>query len=365
MRVLVTGHLGYIGTVLTRTLAEAGHQVAGVDSDLYHGCDFAPPPEVPARLMDVRDLQAADLDGFEAVIHLAALSNDPVGDIDPACTDQINHLASVRLASLARDAGVRRFVFASSCSLYGAAGDDLELTEQAAMHPLTPYAVSKVQVEAALSSLAGERFTPIYLRNATAYGPSPRLRCDVMVNNLVAHACATGEVLIKSDGLPWRPLAHVEDLAAAAVAVLTAPRDAVHNEAFNTGRPGENYRVRDVAEMVRQAVPGSRVVYAPQAGPDRRCYRVDFSKLARRVPQFRPRWTVRRGIEQLYSAYRRIGIRPEDIEGPRYVRIRRLRRLLGEGRLDRDLRWTAAPAAPLPDGSNAGPACAAASGGGR
>jgi nucleoside-diphosphate-sugar epimerase len=340
MRVLITGHNGYIGSVLAPMVRAAGHDIVGLDSFLFEGGTFGRDgSQIDALRMDLRDIQVDDLRGFDAVMHLAALSNDPLGDVNPQVTYDINHLGSVRLARLAKEAGVPRLIFASSCSLYGVAGDEM-LTEEAAFNPITPYGVSKVLFERDVAKLADDDFSPTFLRNSTAYGVSPRLRADVVVNNLVAIAFTTGEVLIQSDGTPWRPLVHIEDIARAFLAVLHAPRELVHNEAFNVGRSEENYRVRDLGELVEQVVPGSKVRYADGGGPDPRCYRVDCGKLMRTLPEYQPEWTVRRGMEQLRDAFKRNGLTSEELLGDRYFRIKRIRALQSEGLLDASLRWT-------------------------
>jgi nucleoside-diphosphate-sugar epimerase len=344
MKVLVTGHDGYIGSVLVPYLQRAGLEVHGLDSFLFEGCAFGgAAADVSALALDLRDVEPGHLTGYDAVVHLAALSNDPLGDLAPEITYEVNHLAAVRLARLARAADVARFVFSSSCSLYGAAGQT-PVAEDAPSAPVTPYGRSKILVEQDVAALADERFSPVFLRNATAYGSSPRLRTDLMVNNLVGYALTTGEVLIKSDGTPWRPLVHIEDIAQAVLAVLRAPRERIHNEAFNVGADAENYRVREVAALVEELVPGSRVAYAADAGPDIRNYRVTFGKIARALPDFRPRWTVRAGIEELIAAYRQNGLEAEDFLSGRYSRIHHLRRLQAAGAVDATLRRRAAAA---------------------
>lgn len=342
MRLLVTGHKGYIGTTMVPMLMGAGYEVVGLDSDLFRQCTFCPGiQDVPELQVDLRDVDRARLEGFDAVIHLAALSNDSLGDLDPKITYDINHAASVRLARLAKDAGVSRFLYSSSCSSYGKAGDDL-VDETAEVRPITPYAISKVLVERDVARLADDGFSPTFLRNATAYGVSPRLRFDLALNNLVAWAYAKGRVHIKSDGTPWRPIVHVEDISRAFLCVLAAPREVIHNQALNVGQTEENYRIRELAAIVRAVVPGSRIEYAEDGGPDPRSYRVDFGKIHRLLPEFKPRWNARRGAEALYAAYRTAGLRLEDCEGPRFKRIDHLKHLLATGRVDAALRWEAA-----------------------
>jgi nucleoside-diphosphate-sugar epimerase len=341
MRVLVTGHHGYIGSILVGLLAEAGHEVVGLDTYLYEECDFGEDraPAVPAIRKDVRDVASCDLEGFDAVMHLAALSNDPVGDLNPDCTYAVNHHASVSLAKAAKQAGVQRYLFSSSCSLYGAAGQDW-LDETADFNPVTAYGESKILAEREIGVLADDSFSPTFLRNATAHGLSPRHRGDLVVNNLTAFAFATGEVLMQSDGTPWRPLVHIEDISRAFLGLLQAPREQVHGQAFNIGADEETYQIRDIAKIVEEVVAGSRIAFAAGAGPDRRSYRVSFAKLRQAFPELYPRWTVRSSVEEMLAAYREAGLTIADFKGSRFMRIARIKELIAEGRLDAALRWS-------------------------
>ncbi|EAW33645.1 NAD(P)-dependent oxidoreductase [Lyngbya sp. PCC 8106] len=339
MRVLVTGHKGYIGTILVPLLLTKGHEVVGLDSDLYQQSTFGEGiANIPEIVKDVRDVEISDLEGFDAVLHLAGLSNDPLGNLNPDLTYEINHLASVHLAKLTKEAGISRYIFSSSCSNYGAGGSDW-LTEESAFNPVTPYGRSKVLVEQDVAKLASDNFSPTFLRNSTAYGVSPRLRFDLVLNNLVAWAFTTGKVYIKSDGTPWRPIVHIEDISRAFLAVLEAPREKVHNEAFNVGRNEDNYQIRDIANIVKEVVPNCEIEYAADGGPDTRCYRVDCRKILRVLPEFQPQWNTRKGAEELYNTYKKIGLTLEEFEGPKYKRIAHIQKLLAEGRLNKNLRW--------------------------
>lgn len=339
MRVMVTGHDGYIGTVLTPMLQARGHEVVGFDSLLYADCALEQEPPRLGRRRDIRDVTPDDLEGVDAVIHLAAISNDPLGDLNPDTTTSINHAGTMRIAKAAKAAGVSRFAFSSSCSIYGAHGD-APLDERAEFLPVTPYGESKVLAERDLTAMADDDFSPTYLRNATAYGASPRIRGDLVVNNLVGYAVTTGEVMLKSDGLPWRPLVHVEDIARAFVAVVEAPRERVHLKAWNVANSSENYQIRQVAEIVEAHVPDCRITFAADAGPDLRNYRVNCDKIAAELPTFQPKWTVADGVAQVHEMYRRCQLTLSDLTGGRTQRIRRVRDLQEAGRLGPDLRWT-------------------------
>jgi nucleoside-diphosphate-sugar epimerase len=339
MRVLVTGHHGYIGSITASFLRASGHEVIGLDTFFYAGCDLTPGEDVPHLRADVRDVRTHELDGFDAVVHLAALSNDPLGDMRPELTYEVNFEATISLAEAAKAAGVGRFVFASSCSMYGSAGTAQAVDETGELQPLTPYAESKVRSETALSQLADDRFSPIYMRNATAYGASPRLRLDVVLNNLVGWAHTTSRIRILSDGTPWRPLVHVEDIARATAALLEAPRELVHDEAFNIGSDSENYQVSELAEIVREAIPSCEIEYAGSGDPDPRSYRVDFGKLKRTVPSLRLAWSAGAGAVELAGAYAAAGLSYADFVGPKFTRLNCLKQLAESGALDDDLRW--------------------------
>jgi nucleoside-diphosphate-sugar epimerase len=339
MKVLVTGHDGYIGTILVPMLQARGHEVVGMDSMLFEPCLFgqrASKPDIEYRL-DIRDAGPEHLEGLDAIIHLAGMSNDPAGDLNPDATYEINHRAATRLAEIAKDVGVSRYLFSSSCSTYGAHGDDF-LDESAEFLPVTPYGESKVFVEQDLNEMADDSFTPTYLRNATAYGVSERLRGDLVVNNLTGFAVATNQVFLKSDGSSWRPLVHIEDISRAFCVLMEAPRDLVHNEAFNIGDTEENYRISDVAEIIGD-VTGAEVTLSDEAFNDLRNYRVNCDKLVDRFPAAKAQWTVRAGAESLYAAMKANDLNMDDLEGATFMRLRQLQANMADGVLSDDLRW--------------------------
>lgn len=339
LRVLLTGSDGYIGSVMGPFLAAQGHQIVGLDTGFFENCDLSKDsPVFPVVRKDIRGIERADLEVFDAVVHLAALCNDPLGQINPELTMEINHAASVRLARLAREAGVKRFLYSSSCSMYGAAGDAV-LTEEAELRPVTAYALSKVRSEVDISRLATSNFSPVFMRNATAYGASPRLRADVVLNNLTCWAFASGKIKIMSDGSPWRPIVHIEDISRAFAAALTAPVENIHNQALNIGVNGENYQVRDLAGIVQQEMPECVVEYAGQGGPDPRNYRVDFSKATRLLPDLHPEWNARRGVRELLDALKVSAGSREGFLNGKFTRLVRLRHLMESARLDSSLRW--------------------------
>lgn len=345
MEILVTGWTGYIAPVMARVLRQAGHRLTGLDTGFFEKCSMgAADDDAPVIRKDVRDVTPADLAGFDAVVHLAALSNDPMGDLQAEWTYQINLEGSLHLARVARDGGVKRFLFSSSCSIYGASTGELA-TETAPLQPLSAYAISKVKTEEGLEKLATLDFSPVFLRNATAYGVSPRMRLDLVLNNLTAWAFTTGRVQIMSDGTPWRPLVHIEDISRAFAAVLEAPRSAIHNEAFNVGSTTENHQVRDLGEFVRQAVPNSMVRYTGVSNPDPRNYRVDFGKIGRVIPGFQTIWTARKGAAELFHAFEAHSLVESDLSSPNYIRLKQLRHLIDAGELDENLRWKALVAA--------------------
>ena len=343
MRVLVTGNNGYIGTVMVPMLQAAGFEVCGLDSDLFEGSVFGDSSvtgeiaRIPYLKKDIRDVELSDLKGIDAVVHLCALSNDPLGNLNPKITYEINHEGSVKLAKLAKEAGVERYVFSSSCSVYGASTADI-VNEESEVKPVTPYAASKVLAEKDISALADNKFSPTFLRSSTAYGLSPMIRFDVVVNNFVAWSFTKGIVLLKSDGSAWRPFVHIQDICRAFIAALKAPRDVIHNQVLNVGRNDQNFRIREVAEIVKQTVPNSQIKYVEGAEPDQRSYRVEFDKIANVLPEFKPEWTVQQGAKQLYEAYKKVGLLVEEFEGPKYRRITHLENSLKSGRLDNTMR---------------------------
>ena len=339
MRILVTGSHGFIGTILVPMLIKDGHDVVGLDSDLFRYCTYGEGlVDIKHIIKDIRDVEESDLKGFDAIIHLAGLSNDMLGNLNPKLTFEINHAASVKLAKIAKAVGVARFIFSSSCSTYGAAGAKM-LDETALFNPVTPYAVSKVLVERDVGKIASREFSPTFLRNATAYGVSPRIRFDVVLNNLTAWAFTTGKIRLKSDGTPWRPIVHIEDISRAFIAVLHSPRETIHNQAFNIGKNNENYQISDLAGFVNKTVPGCSIEFDKDAGPDKRSYRVDFRKYEKNFPGYKLQWDGNIGTQNIYQAYQKYGLKKEEYEGEKYKRIEHIKYLLRTGHLDSTLRW--------------------------
>lgn len=343
MKILVTGHLGYIGTVLVPMLLKKGHDVVGMDADWYARCTFgdaSPIVDVKNIRKDIRQASVNDLRGFDTVMHLAALSNDPLGNYNADLTDEINNRAAVRLGEMAKQAGVKHFIFSSTCSNYGVAGNDF-IDENGSFHPYTPYAKAKVAAELGLKPMSDKNFSVTLMRSATAFGYSPRIRWDLVLNNLTAHAMTSGKIYMKSDGTPWRAIVHIEDISRAFTAVAEAKREIVHDEAFNVGQTKENYHVSEIAELVARTVPGSRIEYAPDAKPDPRCYRVNCDKLPRLVPAFQPQWTAAAGVKHVYESIQRFGLRPDEFEGARYARLPHMKKLIADGVVDERFNYTA------------------------
>jgi len=340
MKVLVTGNKGYIGTVLCKKLLDEGFEVIGLDAGFYDGCNFFKESFAIKQITkDVRNVVKDDLLGADAIIHLAALSNDPMGALNPRLTFDINYLASLNLAKLAKELKVGRFIFSSSCSVYGVAGDE-KINEDGKLGPVTEYARSKVESEREIARLADGSFSPVFLRNATVYGVSPMLRVDLVVNNLVGWAFTTGKIRIMSDGMPWRPLIHIQDICQAFIAVLKAPRDLIHNQVFNVGQNSQNYRVKDIVETIERAMPEASIEYTGEHGLDSRTYRVDFSKFNKTLNNyFKPEWDMEKGVKELLLAYKINKLNQQEFEGDRLIRLKRIKKLLQENRVNEDLFW--------------------------
>lgn len=339
--ILVTGSAGYIGTVMMKFLKDHSYEAIGLDCNYYQGCQLYKNEKLPFKQItkDIRDINNKDLNGITSIIHLAALSNDPLGEMNPLLTHEINYAASVRLAYLAKKAGVKRFIFSSSCSLYGISPDDKPIKENGQLTPITSYAKSKVEAEKDISSLATSSFHPIFMRNATVYGISRSMRLDLVVNNLSAWGFLNNKVAVNSDGTPWRPLIHVEDVCRAFIAALKAPPEKINNQAFNVGLNEENYQVKDIARQVKEIIPGCQVEILNKTGPDERTYRVDFSKIKKTLPQFKPIWSLKKGIGELYLGYENLGLSKKDFESPKFFRMKWMKELIRSEKLDRKLKW--------------------------
>ncbi len=339
--ILVTGSAGYIGTVMMKFLKEHSLEAVGLDCNYYHGCEFYKNEKIPFKHItkDIRDINEKDLRGISAIIHLAALSNDPLGEMNPSLTHEINYVASVRLAKLAKKSGVKRFIFSSSCSLYGISPDDQPIKEHGQLTPITAYAKSKVEAEQDISGLADSTFHPIFMRNATVYGLSGSMRLDLVVNNLSAWGFLNNKVAVNSDGTPWRPLIHVEDVCRAFIAAIKAPPEIINNQAFNVGLNAENYQVKEIARQVKEIIPGCQVKILNKTGPDERTYRVDFSKIRKALPEFKPIWSLKRGVEELYQGYENFGLTQKDFKSPKFFRMRWMNELIRSEKLDNKLKW--------------------------
>lgn len=340
MKVLVTGHDGYIGSVLVNKLIECGHDVKGIDTGYFDRCHFIDKkPKIQSIRKDIRDLEIADVRGFDVIIHLAALSNDPLADLNPNLTLEINGMQSFRLAQLAKRAGVGRFIFASSCSVYGL-GETDNLTEEAQTNPQSVYARSKILAEQSIGTIADRDFSPTYLRCGTVYGLSPKMRFDLVVNNLLGWAVTTSQIKILSAGSQWRPLVHVSDVASAYIAIAEAPIESIHNQAINIGSNIENYTIRDIAEVIKRVVPSTTIVYANKSNTDTRSYRVDFSKLTRVLHNFRLGWTLEMSVAELYNLIQERGMTLDEFQSRRYTRLKQMKHLQERSILDNSLRFT-------------------------
>ncbi len=340
-KIIVTGHSGFIGSLMVPLLLEKGYEVVGIDTKYFgKDCEFYPPQNGFTEIIkDTRKIEEKDLEGAYAICHLAALSNDPLGDLDEQLTYDINHLASVEIAKLAKKVGVEKYIYSSSCSLYGIADGDTALDETAQFNPVTAYAKSKVYSERDIVPMATDDFSVTFMRNATAYGISPKLRLDLVVNNLVGWAITTGQIKIMSDGTPWRPLVHAEDIARAFIAVIEAPKEVVNRQSYNVGQSAENFQIKDIAKMVGEVVPGCSVVITGEHGSDSRSYRVNFDKIARELPNFKPQWTLKKGIEEVYEAYKKYGMDSDKFNGRYFIRLKQLQYHIENNHLNEKLFW--------------------------
>lgn len=338
-RILITGHNGYLGAVMSPHLVSEGYDIVGMDTGFFGECTLVPDSgKVNAIKKDIRDLSPKDLENFDAVIHLAALSNDPIGNLNDSWTEEINYQASMKLAEFSRAAGVKRFLFSSSCIMYGAS-NTLEVNEDSPLDPKTEYARSKVKAERALSAMADKNFSPIYIRNGTVYGVSPRMRFDTVLNDFMGSAATTGKVVVHSNGKPWRPVMHVQDVARYFQAMLEAPKEKIHNQAFNAGANDLNHQIIELAQIAVDTVPNAKLEMFPKPGADQRTYKADFGKFARTFPGFKFKWNARSGAAELYEAFKRVGLKHSDYIDKKFTRLKWLHYLLDSGKLDNALRW--------------------------